>query len=79
MTALLSRATKLPCDRCGFLVPDDILVSMVVDEQLSDICEPCAEEVSETFICDKCGKRKPWDEGSSDNLPNTCDACWVPS
>lgn len=48
MTALLSRAIKLRCDRCEQLIPDDLLLFMIWgdgDQDRGDVCEPCAEEI----------------------------------
>ncbi|MGB7876699.1 MAG: hypothetical protein WBL25_20135 [Anaerolineales bacterium] len=39
----------------------------------SDNHSQCREEL---WICERCGKRICWEEGSED-LPEICDDCWV--
>lgn len=39
--------------------------------RLCDECEHC-----QTYVCPWCGRRRPWEDGAADDMPEACDDCW---
>ncbi len=35
-------------------------------------CTPC-----HLFRCVMCGEMTPWGDGAADDMPESCNACWV--
>ena len=56
----------------------------VVDYRLVQVAKPwahapgCACDVTQTYTCDRCGRRVGYCLGCSDNMPGACDFCWTP-
>jgi hypothetical protein len=39
----------------------------------------CGCDATQTFTCDRCGRRFGWCLGAHDNMPGACDFCWRPT
>ena len=54
---------------------EDIAALIELDVRLQSWTLTRADE-SKAFICDKCNRWTPVENGAADDMPDSCDSCW---